>query len=185
MTETKTTIYIKFFAEVNGNSANALMQLVDQYVNQGFQRIVLLISSPGATVFHGLSIFNYLSGIPLEVETHNFGGVDSIGVTIFSAGKKRYSVPDARFLLHPVSVNLQANLEENKLEEIIKGIKIDQSNIAGSIAKATGKTVEEIIEAISGRTTLSPKQAKDFGLVHAIRSGLFPAGAQVVSINQS
>jgi ATP-dependent protease ClpP protease subunit len=55
MTETKKTIYIKFFAVVNGNSANTLMQLVDQYVSQGFQRIVLLISSPGGTVFHGLS----------------------------------------------------------------------------------------------------------------------------------
>jgi len=185
MTETKKTIYIKFFAEVNGNSANALMQLVDQYVGQSFQRIVLLISSPGGTVFHGLSIFNYLSGIPVEVETHNFGSVDSIGVTIFSAGKKRYSVPDARFLLHPVSANLQGSLEENKLEEILKGIRIDQSNIAASISKATGKTEKEIVEAISSRTTLNPKQAKDFGLVHEIRSDLFPVGAQVVSIHQS
>lgn len=110
MTEAKKTIYIKFFAGVNSNSANALMQVIDQHVSQGFQRIVLLISSPGGTVFHGLSMFNYLSGIPLEVETHNFGSVDSIGVTIFSAGKRRYSVPDARFMLHPVSANLQGSL---------------------------------------------------------------------------
>ena len=185
MTETQTTIYIKFFSAVDGNSSNALMHLVDQYVNQKYQKIVLLISSPGGSVFHGLSIFNYLSGIPVEVETHNFGCVDSIGVTIFSAGKKRYSVPDARFLLHPVSANLQAIIEENKLEEIIKGIRIDQNNIAASIAKATGKTENEIVHAISSRTTLSPKEAMEFGLVHEIRSSLFPAGAQVVSINQS
>jgi ATP-dependent protease ClpP protease subunit len=185
MAESQKTIYIKFFAGVNGNSANALMQLVDQHVSQGYQKIVLLISSPGGTVFHGLSIFNYLSGIPVEVETHNFGSVDSIGVTIFAAGKKRYSVPDARFLLHPISATLQATLEENKLEEIIKGIRIDLNNIAASIAKATGKSEKEIVDAISGRTTLSPKQAKDFGLVHEIKSDLFPTGAQVVSINQS
>lgn len=183
--EIQNTIYIKFFSAVDGNSSNALMNLVDQFVNLKYQRIVLLISSPGGSVFHGLSIFNYLSGIPVEVETHNFGSVDSIGVTIFSAGKKRYSVPDARFLLHPVSAQLQANFEENKLEEIIKGIRIDQSNIAASIAKATGKSEEDIVRAISSRTTLSPREAKEFGLVHEIRSSLFPAGAQVVSINQS
>ena len=88
--ETQNTIYIKFFAAVDGNSSNALMNLVDQYVHQKYQRVVLLISSPGGSVFHGLSIFNYLSGIPVEVETHNFGSVDSIGVTIFSAGKQQY-----------------------------------------------------------------------------------------------
>jgi len=185
MTDTKKAIYIKFFATVNSNSANALMQVVDQYVAQQYQKIILLISSPGGTVFHGLSIFNYLSGIPVEVETHNFGSVDSIGVTIFSAGKRRYSVPDARFLLHPVSITLQANLEEDKLEEIIKGIRIDQDNIAASIAKATSKGEGEIVAAISSRTTLSPEQARDFGLIHEIRSELFPAGAEVVSINQS
>lgn len=185
MTELKKSVYIKFFAAVNGNSANTLMQVIDQYVNQDIQKIVLLISSPGGTVFHGLSIFNYLSGIPVDVETHNFGSVDSIGVTIFSAGKKRYSVPDARFLLHPVSANLQGSLEEAKLAEIINGVKIDQSNIAASISKATGKTEIEIVEAISKRTTLNPKQAKEFGLIHEIRSDLFPLGAQVVSINQS
>jgi hypothetical protein len=36
---------------------------------------------------------------------------------------------------------------------------------------------------IRRRTTLSPEEAMDFGLVHEIRKELFPRGAEVVSLN--
>ncbi|MBL0359077.1 MAG: ATP-dependent Clp protease proteolytic subunit [Chitinophagaceae bacterium] len=180
-----TTAYIKFFAAVNGNTANTLMNVIDQKVSEGFKKIVLLISTPGGSVFHGLSIHNYLVGIPVEIETHNFGSVDSIGVVIFCAGTKRYSAPDARFLLHPVAAGINGNLETEKVEEILKGLKIDTENIAATIAKATGKREDEIIRAINERTTLSPKEALNFSLVHEIRKELFPEGAHVISVNAS
>ncbi len=181
------TVYIKFFAAVDGHTTNTLMNIIDQKAAAGYKKIVLLISTPGGSVFHGLSIHNYLTGIPLEIETHNFGSVDSIGVVIFSAGTKRYSAPDARFLLHPVSVSLTVNtsIEAEKLEEITKGLKIDTENIAAAIAKASNKTKEEIIKVISARTTINPEQARVFGLVHEIKSDLFPAGSEVISINAS
>jgi ATP-dependent Clp protease protease subunit len=179
------TIYIKFFAGVDGNSANALMSAIDDKLKNGYDKIVLLISSPGGTVFHGLSLYNYLAGIPAEVETHNFGSVDSIGVVIFCAGKKRYSVPDARFLVHAVSTGFTANtrMEEKQIEETLKGLHIDIENIAAVIANNTGKTEANIVQAMADRTTLSPEEAKTFGLVHEIKSELFPIGAEVVAIN--
>lgn len=179
------TAYIKFFAEVNGNTSNALMNVIDQKLAEGFQKIVLLISTPGGSVFHGLSIHNYLVGIPIEIETHNFGSVDSIGVVIFCAGTTRYSAPDARFLLHPVAAGINGNLEGEKIQEILKGLKIDTENIAATIAKATGKEEDEMIKAINVRTTLSPEEAVEFRLVHAIKKELFPLGAHVISVNAS
>lgn len=181
------TLYIKFFAGVDGNSINALMNIIDQKLREGVQKFILLISSMGGSVFHGLSAHNYLSGIPAEIETHNFGSVDSIGVVLFVAGKKRYSVPDARFLLHPVGINFQGNarMEEKQLEEAIKGLRIDTDNIAAAIASGTGKSEEEIKKALSDRTTLSPEEAITFGLVHEIKKELFPKGADIISINMS
>ncbi len=38
----------------------------------------LLLSSPGGSVFHGLSVYNFLKGAPFEVYTYNFGSVDII-----------------------------------------------------------------------------------------------------------
>ena len=176
------TVYIKFFAPVDTNSSNLLVSLLDQKVKEGYERVVLLISTPGGSVFHGLSIHNYLIGIPVMVDTHNFGSVDSIGVVIFAAGNRRYSSMDARFLIHPVSLNVNGQVEIDKLEEFVKGLKIDADNIAAAIARATGKSEAVLLEAIRSRTTLSPEEAVAFGLVHEIREELFPKDAEVISI---
>jgi ATP-dependent protease ClpP protease subunit len=176
-------VYIKFFAQVNQASANQLMALIDQKVQQQYDKLTLLLSTPGGSVFHGLSLHNYLMGIPMEVETHNFGSVDSIGVVIYSAGKVRYSAPDARFLLHPVSAGMNGQMEAEKLEEILNGVRIDTMNIARTIAKATSKSESDIVGSIKSRTTLNPEEAKVFGLVHDIKNELFPKGAELLAIN--
>ena len=123
---------IKFFAPVIDITINALMEAIDQKMKQGQKDFVLLISSPGGSVFHGLSAYNYLKGLPANIVTHNFGSVDSIGVILYCGGKIRLSVPQARFLLHGARANFQQNesLEEKQLEERLKGLKIDVENIA-------------------------------------------------------
>lgn len=178
-------IAIKFFAPVNETSANTLMSILDQAINQGVTEVSILISTPGGSVFHGLSIYNYLRGLPLErLTTHNFGSVDSIGVVMYCAGKERYSSPQARFLLHGVSIGFQGSqaLEEPQLEEKLKGLRIDIENIAKVIAENTGKTHVEVTQAMLNRTTLNPEQAKEWGLVQNIKTELFETGTQVISI---
>jgi len=111
--------YVRFMAPVTTQTSDQLMKLVDDKIRNGYGKIHLLISSPGGSVFHGISLYNYLFGIPLEVDTYNFGSVDSIGVVLFCAGKNRYSVPNARFLIHGVSMNFQgaASFDEKMLDE--------------------------------------------------------------------
>ncbi len=178
--------YIKFFAGVDQTSISALMTAVEHKLAQGAREFVLLISSPGGTVFHGLSAYNFLKGIPARVTTHNFGSVDSIGVVLFCSGARRFSVPHARFLLHGVQANFPqgASLEEKQLEERLKGLRIDSENIAGVIAANTGKSEESVTEDMLSRTTLNPEQAVAYGLVHEIKEQLLPAGAELVSIGQ-
>lgn len=179
---TKPTV-IKFFAPVIDVTINALMNAIDQKMKQGVSQFIILISSPGGSVFHGLSTFNYLKGLPATITTHNFGSVDSIGVVLFCGGSKRLSVPQARFLLHGVSAGFQnERLEEKQLEERLKGLRIDIENIAKVIAASTGKTVLDVTSAMLERTTLNPDEAKNWGLVHEIKSELFEAGSEVISI---
>jgi len=176
-------IVIKFFAPVIDVTINALMNAIDQKMKQGVSQFIILISSPGGSVIHGLSAYNYLKGLPVTITTHNFGSVDSIGVVLFCGGSKRLSVPQARFLLHGVSAGFRnERLEEKQLEERLKGLKIDIENIAKVIAANTGKTVEDVTQAILERTILNPDEAKAWGLVHEIKSELFEAGAEVISI---
>src|SRR5208282_5300661 len=125
-------VWIRFMAPVVPQSATALLKVIDKKIMNGAKHLHLMISSPGGSVFHGLSIYNFLCGAPLQVTTYNFGSVDSIGVVIFCAGSHRVSVPHARFLLHGVSMQFQGQqaLDEKDLEEKLKGLRIDYKNIS-------------------------------------------------------
>lgn len=173
--------YIRFMAPVIPQTANNLLRVIDQKIASGAQRIHLMISSPGGSVFHGLSIHNYLKGAPVEVITYNFGSVDSIGVVMFCAGDRRLCVPNARFLIHGVSMQFGANitLEEKGLDEKLKALKIDYQNIANVIAETCGKSKNTVMRNMNSRTTLNPQEALRYGLVHEIRASLFPAGADI------
>jgi len=177
-------VVIKFFAPVIDATVNALMNAIDQKMKQGIKDFIILISSPGGSVIHGLSTYNYLKGLPATITTHNFGSVDSIGIVLYCAGSRRLSVPQARFLLHGVNAQFRGNqnLEEKQLEERLKGLRIDIENIAKVIAANTGKSVKDVTNAMLERTTLNPEEAQSWGLVHEIKSQLFEAGSEVISI---
>ncbi len=173
--------YIRFMAPVMPQTSDQLLRLIDQKIQQKTEKIHLMLSSPGGSVFHGLSIYNFIKGAPIEIDTYNFGSVDSIGVVIFCAGEKRYSVPHARFLIHGVNCGFNGNvsLGEKELEEKLKGLVIDQQNIAKVIADNCKKQPKQIEKDMINRTTLNPAQAKVYGLVHEIKSELFPIDADL------
>jgi len=177
-------VVIRFFGPVIDATVNALMSAVDQRMKQGVREFILLISSPGGSVIHGISAYNYLKGLPASITTHNFGSVDSIGIVLYCAGSRRLSVPQARFLLHGVNAQFKGeqNLEEQQLWERLKGLRIDAENIAKVIAANSGKSVEEVTRAMQERTTLNPEEARSWGLVDEIRSELFEPGSEVISI---
>ena len=179
--------YIKFFAPVIPETVAALMKIVDDKIRAGKKELGLLISSPGGSVFHGLSAYNFLKGSPIKVTTHNFGSADSIGAVLFCAGEKRFSVPQARFLIHGVVCNFRqpVSLEEKQLEEKLKGLKMDMGNIARVIAETTKKTSKMIIKDMISRTTLYPEEAIKYGLVHEIKTELYEEGSEVISIQFS
>ena len=177
-------VVIRFFAPVIDATVNALMNAVDQKMKQGIKEFIILISSPGGSVIHGMSAYNYLKGLPASITTHNFGSVDSIGIVLYCAGSKRLSVPQARFLFHGVNVQFQGqqNLDEKLLEERLKGLRIDMENIAKVIAANTGKSARDATDAMFERITLNPEEARSWGLVHEIKSELFESDSEVIAI---
>jgi ATP-dependent protease ClpP protease subunit len=154
--------YIRFMAPVIPQTTNTLFEIIDRKLKQKVDRLHLMISSPGGSVFHGLSIYNFLKGSPIEIYTYNFASVDSIGVVMFCSGDRRFSVPHARFLIHGVQINFQGNLslDEKGLEEKLKGLQIDYQNIARVIADTTQKPADRVQEDMNNRTTLTPSTSQ-------------------------
>ena len=182
----KKTTYIRFFAQVNPKTIKALMQTVEQKLAEGTERLVVLISSSGGNVSAGVSGYNFLKGVPTEVMTCNFGDAYSIAVILFCAGSKRLCVPHARFLLHGIGFDTTAptRFDEHILDERIKGLRLDRETIASIIADSTGgkKKAKDVDKDILSNTVLNSQQAIDYGLVHEIKTELFPRGAEIMSI---
>lgn len=171
-------------APVDDISVSLLINTIQSKLNEGAERFILLISSPGGSVFHGISAYNFLKGIPAEVYTHVYGSADSIATVIYCAGSKRFCVPNARFMLHGIGFTPPPGirLEEKQVEERRESLRIDRENIAKIIAENCKKSMKEIEEAMFKGTLLNSQQAKEYGLVHEIKSGLFKKGAEVINI---
>lgn len=178
------TTYIKFFGGVDEANVKAIMATVEQKLKEGVTRVVLLISSPGGNVFAGITLYNFLKGIPAEVVTHNIGSTNSIAAALFCAGDLRLSVPHAVFLIHGPRANFPqgASLERDALNERLAGLRIDAENLAGIIAANTRRTEDQVMQDMLDRITLNPEQALEYGLVHEIREEIFPTGADLTSI---
>ena len=76
------------------------------------------------------------------------------------------------------------SLAEKDLEERLKGLQIDYKNIARVIADTTEKPTDKVLEDMNNRTTLNPQEAKDYGLVHEIKSALFPIDADLSIVGE-
>jgi hypothetical protein len=66
--------------------------------------------------------------------------------------------------------------------EKLAQLRMDVENIAKVIAANTNRSAEQIIAAMHDRRTLNPEEAASWGLVDAIETQLYPAGATVISI---
>ncbi|NIS80643.1 MAG: hypothetical protein GTO14_10650 [Anaerolineales bacterium] len=175
---------IRFFGPVLDVTVNKLLAQVDRKMSEGQREFHLLMSSNGGSIFHGLSAYNYLKGIPAMVTTHNFGNVDSISFVIFCSGAMRYSVSRASFMLHGASTTIKQDVQvdDRQLEESLIRMRNDLKNIAGVISETTGKSIDEVDKAMTERTILNPEEALDWGLIHGIRPELVPKGVEVISI---
>jgi len=180
----KKTTVIRFYAPITEDSIGRLLNVIDSKLKEGTRRFVLLISSPGGSVFAGLTAYHYLRGIPAEIVTHNFGEVDSIATVIYCAGATRYSVPQGRFLLHPIAANFAAGIpfDTGIINEQLKLMQQQSASIASVISETVKKPLPDVETIITGRTTYSATDAQKFGLVTAIRSELFDEGSDLVSI---
>jgi ATP-dependent Clp protease, protease subunit len=177
-------LVIRFNALIDQNSIKQLISVVENGLNTGVKQIKLLISSPGGDVQQGISAYNFLKGIPVEIQTHNFGNIDSMATVIYCAGEERFCMPTARFLIHGVKFgsNGPIQLEEKQLDEVVMGLKNDRASIAKIIAENCNKTQTDIEKIMFDGVTFTPNAAKDLGLVHKISDRLVEENEKIIGI---
>lgn len=183
--EEKKILFINFSSEINPITSETLVSFITQKLSQKYEIFYILLSSPGGNVMNGITIFNFLRSLPIKIITHNIGIVDSVANIIFLAGEERFAVPNSSFLFHGVGVDITqpSRLEEKQLKELLLGVERDQNIMTQIIIERTKLKKEEIHSMFYEARTLTPQEAQDVGIIHAIKPVAIPEGAEVISFN--
>ena len=130
--------------------------------------ISLYINSPGGLVTAGLGIYDTMQYIKPEVSTLCIGQAASMGSFLLSVGKKgkRFSLPNSRIMVHQPSAGYQGQATDIEIHaNEVMSLKKRLNEI---YSKHTGKSVDEIKNALERDNFMTPDNAKEFGLIDKV-----------------
>ena len=130
--------------------------------------ISLYINSPGGLVTAGLGIYDTMQYIKPDITTLCIGQAASMGSFLLSAGtkEKRFSLPNSRIMVHQPSAGFQGQATD--IEIHANEVLALKKRLNEIYSKHTGKTVEEIKLALERDNFMTPKSAKEFGLIDKV-----------------
>src|SRR5262249_22055454 len=94
-------------------------------VNGGVKRLHLLIQSPGGGVSEGIALYHSRGTLPLELVTYNGGGLYSIAVLVYLAGKVRKVSAAAVFGIHKSTSTFGTPVPVHQLKLAVEHLEID------------------------------------------------------------
>ena len=130
--------------------------------------ISLYINSPGGLVTSGMGIYDTMQYVKPDITTLCIGQAASMGSFLLSAGTKgkRFSLPNSRIMVHQPSAGFQGQATDIEIHaNEVLSLKKRLNEI---YSKHTGKSVEEIKNALERDNFMTPEYAKNFGLIDKV-----------------
>ena len=155
--------------QINDNVASLITaQLLFLEAEDPKKEIYLYINSPGGLVTAGLGIYDTMQYIKPEISTLCIGQAASMGSFLLAAGSKgkRFSLPNSRVMVHQPSAGFQGQVTDIEIHaNEVSSLKKRLNEI---YSKHTGKSVEEVKEALERDNFMTAEVAKDFGLIDEV-----------------
>ncbi|MCO5169618.1 MAG: ATP-dependent Clp protease proteolytic subunit [Planctomycetes bacterium] len=155
--------------DVNSSMAGEISRLVNYMEAESpSDPILVTINSPGGEAYTGLGIHDTLRATSCPVFTLVNGLCASAGIVILLAAEKenRYSLPSSRFMIHQPSGGASGTAADIEIKaENMKALRHMYFEI---IAKACGRTVEEVSEKAKRDFWLSSEESRSYGLIDKI-----------------
>ncbi len=132
--------------------------------------ISFYINSPGGVVTSGLAIYDTMQYIRPPVSTVCIGQAASMGSLLLAAGAagKRYSLPNARIMVHQPSGGAQGQATDIEIQaREILALRARLNNI---YVHHTGQGLDVIERAMERDKYLTAAEAKEFGLIDEVVS---------------
>jgi ATP-dependent protease ClpP protease subunit len=177
------TAYLVFHAQINPVTAQHLMAACASLIQRN-DELYLCLSTPGGQVASGITIYNFLRGLPTKITTHNIGNIDSIGNAIFLSGDTRRASKHSTFMFHGVGfeINAKTTLGEKNLREFMDGMSADHKRIADIIADRTTLPLNKARKLFAEARTKDADDALNAGIIHEVSDLTIPPGAPVTTL---
>jgi ATP-dependent Clp protease, protease subunit len=130
--------------------------------------IAFYINSPGGVVTSGLAIYDTMQYIRPDVSTVCVGQAASMGSLLLAAGAagKRYSLPNARIMIHQPSGGAQGQATDIEIQaREILALRARLNNI---YVHHTGQGLDVIERAMERDKYMTAAEAKEFGLIDEV-----------------
>ncbi|MDE1942471.1 MAG: ATP-dependent Clp endopeptidase proteolytic subunit ClpP [Betaproteobacteria bacterium] len=130
--------------------------------------ISLYINSPGGSVSAGLAIYDTMQFIKADVSTTCIGIAASMGAFLLAAGAKgkRYSLPNARVMIHQPSGGAQGQAADIEIQA--KEILYLRRRLNEMMSQHTGQPIEVIEKDTDRDNFMSAEEAKQYGLIDRV-----------------
>ena len=155
--------------QINDNVASLVTaQLLFLESENPKKEISFYINSPGGLVTACLGIYDTMQYIRSPITTLCIGQASSMGSFLLAAGEKghRLSLPNSRIMVHQPSAGFQGQATD--IEIHAKEIISLKKRLNEIYAKHTGRSIEEIKDALERDKFMTPDEAKDFGLIDKV-----------------
>ena len=159
----------------NESCAEAITWIIESNLTPepSYERLTLLINSPGGELDACWALVDAMQGSTLPVDTIGTGCVASCGLITLMAGNYRTSTPNASFLSHQFSAGAY-----DKQHELISSInmwKTTNEQIVAHYKRCTGLSLKTIREKLlpPSDVWLTPQLAKKYHIVDEIRNVSF------------
>ena len=154
---------------INDNVASVVTaQLLYLESENSKKDIYLYINSPGGLVTAGLGIYDTMQYIKPDVSTLCIGQAASMGSFLLTAGQKgkRFSLPNSRIMVHQPSAGFQGQATDIEIHaNEVLSLKKRLNEI---YSQNTGRSVDDIKKSLERDNFMTPKDAKDFGLIDQV-----------------
>ena len=154
---------------IDDNISNLVVaQLLFLEAEDPKKEIYLYINSPGGLVTAGLGIYDTMQYVKPDISTLCIGQAASMGSFLLAAGTKgkRFSLPNSRVMVHQPSAGFQGQVTDIEIHaNEVSSLKKRLNEI---YSKHTGKSVDEVKEALERDNFMTAEVAKDFGLIDEV-----------------
>ena len=132
------------------------------------KEISFYINSPGGVVTSGLSIYDTMQLIRCPVTTVCIGQAASMGSLLLTAGAKdmRFALPNARIMVHQPSGGFQGQVTDILIHA--KEVESLKKRLNEIYVSHTGRSYEDIHNALERDNFMTAEQARDFGLIDQV-----------------